>query len=217
MANDTPPLFEWLSDIPCMCVPHLLYTGCLLKNEQPGTRCSILVNIYLSLCVYHIIQPACEFRTGVHDQYRIEDLLSFKFIFIFWPCHTACGISVSQPGLRPTPASLESGSLTAVPPRKPRTYCFWLVFGSVPGALSPLALPVLPHPFPFPAQWPLASVTGGQEEGRKLILIGPPHVPGSEFNTFMGRRLFNPSNLPPRVGSRIMDEETEVLQSQVTA
>lgn len=61
----------------------------------------------------------------------------------------------------------------------------------------PLPLPILPHPpVPFPSHWSLASVTESQEEGRKLILIGPQHVPDSEFNTFMDRRLFNPSNLP---------------------
>lgn len=63
----------------------------------------------------------------------------------------------------------------------------------------------------------LASVTETQEEGRKLALIEPQYVPDSGFDTFMDRRLFNPSNLPPlRVGSGIMDEETEVLQNQGT-
>ena len=36
--------------------------------------------------------------------------------------------------------------------------------------------------------------SGGRKE--TSILIGPQHVPDSEFNTFMDRRLFNPSNLP---------------------
>ena len=65
---------------------------------------SLSLSLSIYIYIYYIIQPAYEFKMGVHDQYRIkEDLLSFKFIFIFWPCHLACGISVSQPGLRLTP------------------------------------------------------------------------------------------------------------------
>ena len=32
------------------------------------------------------------------------------FIFIFWPHHLACGILVSQPGIEPTPPTLEAES-----------------------------------------------------------------------------------------------------------
>lgn len=89
--------------------------------------------------------------------------------------------------------SLESGFLTAGPPGEPRTSYFWLsAWSAFPDTPANPATPLLP----FPPHWSLASVTGSQEEGRKLILIGPQHVPASEFNTFMDRRLFNPSNLP---------------------
>ena len=51
-------------------------------------------------------------------------------------------------------------------------------------------------PFPFPTMLVIGYVTDSQEEGRKLTLIEPQYVPHSGFNTFMDRRLFNPSNLP---------------------
>ena len=38
--------------------------------------------------------------------------LIFKFFnYFFWPCHVACGILVSQPGVEPMPPAVEVQSL----------------------------------------------------------------------------------------------------------
>lgn len=46
----------------------------------------------------------------------LKKMWSF-FNFIFWPCHTACGILVPRPGMEPMPTSLKV--LTTEPPGKP--------------------------------------------------------------------------------------------------
>ena len=33
------------------------------------------------------------------------------FLFLFWPCHTTCGVLVSQPGIEPMPPAVEAQSL----------------------------------------------------------------------------------------------------------
>ena len=35
----------------------------------------------------------------------------FLFLFFFWPCHAACKILVSQPGIEPMPPAVEAQSL----------------------------------------------------------------------------------------------------------
>ena len=37
--------------------------------------------------------------------------LSFKKLLISWPCHVACGILVTQPGIEPMPPEVEGQSL----------------------------------------------------------------------------------------------------------
>ena len=50
------------------------------------------------------------------------------FFFFFWPCHTACGILVPQPGIKPVPPALEAQSSNhwtarEFPPFEPFKFC----------------------------------------------------------------------------------------------
>lgn len=45
-----------------------------------------------------------------------------NFVFFFWLCHTACGISVSQSRIEPGPWQWNLGILTTKPPRNPLNF-----------------------------------------------------------------------------------------------
>ena len=48
----------------------------------------------------------------------------FFLIFIFWLCHVACGILVTQPGIKPVPPALEAWSLNHWTAKKSLVGCF---------------------------------------------------------------------------------------------
>ena len=52
--------------------------------------------IYICICTYIYIYT----HTHIYK--------SLTFLFYFWPCHTAAGSLVLQPGIRPVPTALEA-------------------------------------------------------------------------------------------------------------
>ena len=48
----------------------------------------------------------------------------FFLIFIFWLCHVACVILVTQPGIKPVPPALEAWSLNHWTAKKSLVGCF---------------------------------------------------------------------------------------------
>ena len=54
-------------------------------------------------------------------------LYIFFLSFIFWMCHSACGILVLPPGIEPMPPALEGEVLTTVPPGRFPVQLFLIV------------------------------------------------------------------------------------------
>ena len=47
-------------------------------------------------------------------------------VYIFWPCHTACGIPVPRPGIKPVPPAVEAQSLNHWTTKEvPSLYFLW--------------------------------------------------------------------------------------------
>lgn len=40
--------------------------------------------------------------------HALETKFSYYIFFLFWPCHTACGILVPKAGIEPAPFALEA-------------------------------------------------------------------------------------------------------------
>ena len=55
-------------------------------------------------------------------------LNSSSTFFFFWLCHTACGILVPQPGIKPPPLNWKHGVLTTGPPGKSQVFNFYINF-----------------------------------------------------------------------------------------
>ena len=74
----------------------------------------ILLSFSFCYCCFLMLykDPLTHWFSTLLESDPFENLFSFYFfIFIFWPCHTACGILVPRPGTEPVPPAAETQSL----------------------------------------------------------------------------------------------------------
>ena len=78
------------------------------KNKPPYNLLLVITivnGVYHSSCLYVFVEIDSWFIT-VKNEYFVN-MVTFFFNFIFWLHHTACGILVPQPGIRPEPCAVE--------------------------------------------------------------------------------------------------------------